>query len=819
MKRTLKRMLPIILAMAMLIVCSTSAFAMTGAYPGGGNVLRVQEETVSIAKSGEGTQKSYSLALPSVAFAGSYVVEGTFNFSTLGYVPSLIKLYSGETALVQVVVDTENNLKIRYSTATGSYSYTKESESFDTGIDVMTGENYNIKLVVSLDSREVFAFVNGEQVGKTTKMYIRETATLEGAVSDPVYANTDSSAKYTVSGLKIAKAAINSSSRITTLWEEDFESYNSTKYHSATNIEIDDATDKNGKTSKMWHASKNTKSRLLLDASSNNTLKNASGIIETSVDFKFDGALPKGSFDILYGMSADRNQPVYRIYADGSSLYLDTQKVGLKWSTDSGYSLYDPWTLGSPSFATIQADKWYTVTVCVDTYSKRLWVYLDGTLCNADKTYFVKSLGDCGTILNINHNNDNANASAYYDNYKCVMHSRTENDGFTVIERNGFNSGLITHSENAGDYYSGVVQFGNASGATIENGQLVVESGDIAIGQMSQLNPITSGDYMVQADFKFEQLNTASEHNSVISSATPDYGSLANISQLAGSLYAYVYTDYNNQVTRKYVKLIDKIDTEKWYTIGYRIDFASGRIRYYVDGTEVNADVVMYVPTTAELKLLRPLSINANKNGYNGKVLVDNFVLGKYSLDSNIALDAGVIKNDVTLPATALNGSIAWSSSNSDILSADGKVNTANLTEEEYVTLTAKVPVSGSGDHRTYLSKEYTFIVRPDINKVNAVFENGVAAAETVLYKLSEESLPTANVIVAVYDNSGALKLVKSAKTTDYNNGKNFFKGGLNVSIDTTSLESGNYVVKGFVFDSFSTLVPQAPSDECTFTK
>lgn len=817
MKRTLKRMLPIILAMAMLIVCSASAFAMTGAYPGGGNVICLQEETVSIAKSGEGTQKSYTMTLESIAPAGSYVVEGKFNFSNLGYVPSLMKLYSGEVALAQIFLDAENNLKVRYSTATNGYSYTKEAESFDTDVDISVGEDYTIKAAINLDSRELFVFINGVQMEKT--MYIRETATFEGVSTDPVYQNTESTAKYTVSDMEITKEAIDSAYRVTTLWEENFENYNSSKYHSVSTVSIEDATDKNGKTSKMWHASKNTKSRLLLDASSNNTLINASGIIETSVDFKFDASLPTGIFDILYGMSADRTNAVYRIYASGDKLYLDTQKVGLKWSADSGYSLHDPWTLGSPSFATIEADKWYTIKVCVDTYSKRLWVYLNGTLCNGDKTYFVKSLSDCGTILNINHNSDYANASAYYDNYKCVLRANTANDGFTVIERNGFNSGMITHSEDATQYYSGVVQFGNAGGATIENGQLVVESGDIAIGQMSQLNPITSGDYMVQADFKFEQLNTASEHNSVISSATPDYGSLANISQLAGSLYAYVYTDYNNQVTRKYVKLIDKIDTEKWYTIGYRIDFASGRIRYYVDGTEVNADVVMYVPTTAELKLLRTLSINASKNGYNGKVLVDNFVLGKYSLDSNIALDAGVIKNDIMLPTTALNGSISWNSSNSDVLSADGKVNTTNLTEEEYVTLTAKVPVSGSGDHRTYLSKEYTFIVRPDINSVKASYIDGVAVAEAVLYKLCGETLPSANVIVAVYDNSGALKLVKSAKTTDYNNGKNFFKGGLNVSIDTTSLESGNYVVKGFVFDSFSTLVPQAPSDEYTFTK
>lgn len=819
MKKALKGTLSAICAAIMLFAAAVPTLAKTGAYPGNGDVICAQEGTVQIAKSGADTVRSYALTLNNTAAAGSYEAEAMFEFSALGQVPSLIKLCSGEAALAQVMVDAANNLKIRYSTATDGYSYTNEAAAIDTGVDVAVGTTYTVKLAFSLDSRELFAFVNGNKVCADAKLYIGNGAPLTAVATDPAYTNTESTAAYGVSSFKLEKKAIDIKYREQILWEENFESYNASQYHSASTVTVESAAGKDGAQSMVWHAKKGTASRLLLDASSNSKLKNAKGIIETSVDFKFNDALPTGTFDLLYGMSADRNNAVYRVYANGGSLYLYTPEVGLKWNMTDGYTLYQPWSLGSPSIAAIEKDKWYTLKVCADTESKRLWVYLDDVLCNADKTYFVKSLGDCATILNINHNSDYQNGDAYYDNYKCVLRETTGEDGFTVIERNGFNSAMITHSETANSYYSGVVQFGNAGSATIKDGLLVADTGAQAIGQMSGLTPITEGTYTVSADFKFERLNTASEHNELITAVASDYGKLAQLSQLGNSLYAYVLTDYRDNATRKYMKLIDDIDTQKWYNIGYRIDFKSGRIRYYVNGVEVNADVVMYVPTSGELKLLRPLSVNANKSGYNGKVLVDNFVLGTYTLDESIPLEATVVKSDVTLPTTALNESISYTSSNDAVLSAEGRADTTALTSESYVTLTAKVPVSGSGDHRTYLSKEFTFIVRPDENRVTALSAENKAEANADLYKECGDTLPTADVAVAVFDESGMLKLLKFANTAEHNNGANFYKGGLNVSVDTASLPEGSYTVKAFAFDKATKLSPIAATDSCTFTK
>lgn len=127
---------------------------------------------------------------------------------------------------------------------------------------------------------------------------------------------------------------------------------------------------------------------------------------------------------------------------------------------------------------------------------------------------------------------------------------------------------------------------------------------------------------------------------------------------------------------------------------------------------------------------------------------IDDFVIYNYALPEIDLGDLSEVKSDLILPETVEGGTVVWTSSNTDIITNDGKVTRPKDTAE--VILTAKINISGMEFSSKYTAR--VMGLTDVINTFTAYAENG----EIKFTSEYSSDIPY-DMYVALYDGGGKL--------------------------------------------------------------
>lgn len=543
-------------------------------------------------------------------------------------------------------------------------------------------KNIPIKLRAefSLETEELYVYVNGSKITGVEKMYINPVvaALTSEANLNNINRIFDSDsrgaagtvAKYTIDNVLFKRISLENDMR--TVFEENFDT-------TSNSYAVDTA------------------------------------VKRTDTDLGDEPIGIEGSVEILRGENSIRNGVqsnnskesgiIYRVYKKENILWLEAVT---RFSEDeTGKQIIE--ASEDYSLGTVAAGQWYTLRVDYNTDTLSMNAYLNGKEKTADKNLYIRKQKDYKGVFSC----DNRNLK-YVDLYL---------DNIKVTAATPFDRQWQYRQYKARDDFNQFGVFTNIKDAVMEEGKLKISGGTRSLTQINEETRPAEGVYSAAVDLQFEKLNTNNGSIRLISAQSLLGTANAyhfEITEENGSLYAKVYTGSGEKKTAQYIEIMKNIDVSKIYNFRYSLNLETRCIHFYIDDIETAADVIMYANPNAEKNIARPFDFDGRER-YDGVLYVDNYILYKdiFSAETS-GFDSAVIKTEnIVLPSETASGApIVWLSSDANAVNPEtGAVTLPSDTDKYY-----KKAVF-----------EYTMTLRPDILMLNITEENNKLRAEAVV--------------------------------------------------------------------------------------
>ena len=533
-------------------------------------------------------------------------------------------------------------------------------------------KEYTINAYVDLDTGLLQIELDNKVMCGGTKLYINPN-NRSGNINR-IFDIKTSSAKFTLSSVavkRIAKLPYDKTEE--TLWYEDFESFNSSDYTSdstegtaLTNsvATISGDTTEHGKS---LHAQEGVR----LDKQFNNL----SGVYSVKTDLYIDSAI---SIDVFQIADANKAQMARLTISDGSLCVVAGETAA---ATSTSWK-----TVGE-----LEAKKWYAVDVRIDTATREICVYLNGVKMR-EGVYLVDKGAAVAHPFYIDNKYASGKSGLYVDN--CGIYKAVDYNTKDIFEDVKVDTGADISSA-----FSNIV-----AAPTAGNGYVTFKSGNRALKDLTLDDGAV---YALNVDVRIPQYGESKDNllwNSYVDSYTVGYGVQVN----GKNIFVYANDASGNTVKSN---IVENYDVTKWYNIQVIANLNNKRIRVFVDGVECAADKEMYLKGNTN-SITRPYNFDATGNESAFAYDVKSIKLYKDKLLGALNIQNGVLSGDLTLPATVtVDGKtyqVAWATTNSDVIKADGTVN-KDVSTAKFPVIQAFV----SDSNGTKATRRYTFYAPP----------------------------------------------------------------------------------------------------------